>query len=228
MTVTSVADRLAYPDRPIGIFGGTFDPIHNAHLRVALDALEALQLSEIRFIPSHRPPHRAQPGADPQQRLAMLQRALVGQPGFIADARELRRSGPSYMFDTLTSLRHEQSRSALCLLLGVDAFHDFSSWHRWREITNIAHLVVLQRPGFEQALNHELQAWVAERRLHQADDLCRQPQGGVLCLPVTQLAISATQIRRRLAQRRSPRYLLPEAVHNYIHQHQLYGSTAAK
>jgi nicotinate-nucleotide adenylyltransferase len=126
----------------IGLLGGTFDPVHNAHLRIALDVLEQLQLAEMRFIPSRQPPHRAQPGASPEQRLAMLQRAVQGQPGFIVDERELRRSGPSYMVDTLCSLRADFSETPLCLLLGLDAFRELHTWYRWQTIPELAHILV--------------------------------------------------------------------------------------
>lgn len=209
--------------RPIGILGGTFDPIHDGHLRLALELLETLALQEIRFIPSRQPPHRTAPGAAPAQRLAMLERALTGQPGFILDDREMRRQGPSYMVDTLASLRAQFGDTRpLCLLLGEDAFAGLESWHRWREISELAHIVVASRPGHELNLSGELAAQTAIRRLEDTDQLGAQPAGGILFQPVTPLDISATAIRALIAQRRSPRYLLPEAVRTYLHEQGLY------
>lgn len=209
--------------RPIGILGGTFDPIHYGHLRPALELLERLALHEIRFIPSRQPPHRTAPGAAPAQRLAMLERAIADQKGFILDDREMRRQGPSYMVDTLASLRAQfgEERS-LCLLLGQDAFAGLESWHRWRDIIELAHIVVAARPGYELSLDGELAALTAARRLEDADRLGAQPAGGILFQPVTPLDISATAIRALLAQKRSPRYLLPEAVRTYLSEQGLY------
>jgi nicotinate-nucleotide adenylyltransferase len=214
---------LAGATQAIGIFGGTFDPIHHAHLRVALDVLECLPLAQVRFVPSHQPPHRGVPGAGSAQRLAMLEEALAGQPGFVIDDRELRRAGPSYMIDTLASLRAQYAQIPLALLLGWDAFCDFASWWRWQEIPQYAHLIVLARPGYEQRpLPEAIAELLRARALRDPNALCARPAGAILLQPVTQLAISATLIRTLLAQGRSPRYLVPEAVYNYIQEHRLY------
>jgi nicotinate-nucleotide adenylyltransferase len=211
------------PKQPIGLFGGTFDPVHNAHLRVALDVLEQLQLAEVRFIPSRQPPHRAMPGASARHRLMMLQHAIRNQPGFTIDERELRRGGPSYMADTLASLRTELPQTPLCLLLGLDAFRELTSWYHWQAIPELSHVLVMQRPGsdaddFTPALQH----WVETSRIDDATGLQQTIAGRVLFWPVTQLAISASSIRDRIAGGFSARYLLPETVCEYICQHQLY------
>jgi nicotinate-nucleotide adenylyltransferase len=213
--------------RIIGLLGGTFDPVHNAHLRIALDVLEQLPLDEIRFIPSRRPPHRGQPGATAEQRLAMLQRAIKGQPGFCIDERELQRPGPSYMVDTLHSLRTELPETPLCLILGQDAFRELHTWYRWRAVFELAHLLVLQRPGHPQHdLSPEFAQWIEPRRIDDVAGLHQNLAGCVLFWPVTQLALSATSIRERIAQGYSPRDLLPEAVYEYIYQQQLYRLSA--
>ena len=129
----------------IGVFGGTFDPIHFGHLRSALEIGESLRLKEIRFIPCRIPPHRDEPLADPLQRLAMVRAALAGQPEMIADDREIKRDGSSYMVDTLESLRNEFVNDPLCLILGMDAFMELPTWHRWQDLLTLAHLVVMHR-----------------------------------------------------------------------------------
>lgn len=209
--------------RALGVLGGTFDPIHYGHLRPALEVLQALDLTEIRFIPCRIPVHRAPPAVTAEQRLALVRLATAEQPGFVADDRELRREGRSYMYDTLASLRSELEEAApLCLLVGTDAFRELSTWHRWRELTDLAHLVVMQRPGPPQPLPPELERFVAPRRMDEAAALRRRPAGGVLFQTVTQLDIAATRVRALLASGQSPRYLLPEPVLAAIREQALY------
>ncbi|MDG4551139.1 MAG: nicotinate-nucleotide adenylyltransferase [Candidatus Contendobacter sp.] len=209
---------------PIGILGGTFDPIHYGHLRPALELLETLELAEVRFVPCRVPAHRAAPSVTAEQRLALARLATADQPGFVADDRELRREGPSYMVDTLASLREELGDAPLCLLLGADAFRELPSWRCWRELTRWAHLVVMRRPGATQLLPPLLAEFVAPRLLDDPLALRREPAGGILFQPVTQLDISATRIRALLARGQSPRYLLPEAVLAAIRDQALYRS----
>ncbi len=213
----------------IGVFGGTFDPVHFGHLRCALELLESLALVEMRLIPCRQPPHRPQPQATAEQRLAMLELATSGQPGFVVDRRELDRPGPSYMVDTLTSLREEFPRSPLCLIIGTDALLAFDRWHRWQEIGELAHLVVIYRPGWRGQedlgrAGRELQQWLSGRLVTDLAVLRSAPAGKVLFQSVTQLAISATDIRMRTKSGRSVRYLLPEAVREYIESSQIYRS----
>ncbi|MDP2325634.1 MAG: nicotinate (nicotinamide) nucleotide adenylyltransferase, partial [Gammaproteobacteria bacterium] len=141
--------------QPIGIFGGTFDPVHTGHLRTAHEFLAGLGLAEVRFIPSRLPPHRPPTVAPEALRLRMLEAALDGLPDFRVDDRELRRPGPSYMVDTLTSLRAEVGSQPLCLLLGLDAYLGIPAWHRFRELPELAHIVVARRPGFAGQIDGE-------------------------------------------------------------------------
>lgn len=211
--------------RPVGVFGGTFDPIHYGHLRPALELLEFLNLAEIRFIPCRVPVHRDTPSITAEQRLELVRLATVGQAGFVVDDRELRRPGPSYMVDTLTSLREEIGTAVpLCLILGSDAFRELATWRRWRELTDLAHLVVMQRPGTALVLPPELDAFVTPRLSDDPLALHERPAGSILLQPVTQLAISATQVRALLARGQSVRYLLPETVLDHIHDRALYRS----
>ena len=137
---------------PIGVLGGTFDPIHYGHLRPALELLEALALAEVRFIPCRLPAHRGAPAITPEQRLELVRLATADQPGFVADDRELRRPGRSYMVDTLASLRQDLGETPLCLILGGDAFAALHTWRRWEDLSKLAHFIVMQRPGAAQPL----------------------------------------------------------------------------
>jgi len=206
----------------IGIFGGTFDPIHFGHLRVALDVREALGLEQIRFVPLKLAAHRKQPATPPEVRLAMVQAAVAGQPGFAADDRELTRGGPSYTLDTLESLRQELGDESLCLLLGADAFDGFLSWHHPIGILRLAHLVIMRRPGANLPDEPRLRALIDEHQCTDPTRLSVAPGGRILFLPVTQLDISATDIRRRIVRGRSPRYLVPPGVEQIILDHGLY------
>jgi nicotinate-nucleotide adenylyltransferase len=208
----------------LGIYGGTFDPIHYGHLRTAVEVKAILGLAELRFLPCRQPPHRGVPGASAEQRLAMLAAALAdAEPGFALDNRELRRDGPSYMVDTLDSLREEFPGRPLCLILGMDAFCGLPSWHRWRDLFDLAHLAVMRRPeAAEPDWAGELAEVLAEKRVEQAGDLRGAAAGKVVFLEVTQLAISATEIRRLIREGKSPRYLLPDAVLKMIRSEGLY------
>ncbi|MDX1594383.1 MAG: nicotinate-nucleotide adenylyltransferase [Gammaproteobacteria bacterium] len=215
--------------RAIGLFGGTFDPVHNGHLRVALDALEGLGLAEVRLLPARRNPLRDAPGATAEQRRDLLAAAAAGEPGLRVDARELDRPGPSYTFDTLASLREEHGPDrALAWLVGGDAFRGLPGWHRWREFVDLAHLVVLQRPGYVDELAPDLAEFVAARRTDDVDALHARPAGRVFTWRVTQLEISSTDIRERVAAGRSIRYLVPDRVDEAIRRLGLYRATEAE
>ncbi len=210
---------------PVGVFGGTFDPVHFGHLRPALECLEQLSLQRLHLVPSAVPPHRETPYATAQQRLTMLQLAVKGQPGFVVDEREIRRSGPSFMVDTLASLREEVGETPLCLILGVDAFLGLPGWHQWQQLLELAHIVVAHRPGWSLQDLHmpqPLQQMVEGRWLTDASALRTQQAGGVLLQGVTQLDISATDIRARIVAGKSANFLLPAKVWQYIQSQDLY------
>lgn len=216
----------------IGLFGGTFDPVHYGHLRPALEIVAAMKLDEMRFIPAAQPPHRQAPVASASQRREMLELALADQPGFVLDDRELKRAGPSYMIDTLISLRAELGAACpLCLVLGLDAFTGLSSWHRWQELLDHAHIVIAKRPLTEQQMPDQqadaadsLQALLTERLTENPGQLKTHPAGRLYQVEVTQLAISATRIRADCASGKSCRYLMPEPVYEYIQRNGLYQS----
>jgi nicotinate-nucleotide adenylyltransferase len=212
----------------IGIYGGTFDPVHFGHLRAALEVYQGLKLREMRLIPCHLPPHREPPVADARARLTML-RAAVGDDteGFVVDNREMRREGVSYMVDTLASLRTEWGDEPMCLVLGADAFLQLHHWHRWEEILLLTHLIVTHRPGWTLAadvpdLDPTLARLWREARVDDAAELAAAPAGRILQFTITQLDISATCIRAMVARGESPRFLLPEKVWNLIRMQGLY------
>lgn len=199
-------------ERPLAIFGGTFDPVHNGHLRAAWEAAAALD-ADIRLVPAKVPPHRPQPVADATQRAAMLRAALAGQDRLQLDLRELDRAGPSYTFDTLASLRGEIGvQRPLVLVIGADAFAGLSSWHRWRELFGLAHMCVLTRPAQIPDMPQVLADEVAPRLVDGVDALRAEPAGRVLNMIVTALGISATRIRDLLAAGAEPRWLVPDAL----------------
>ena len=213
----------------IGILGGTFDPVHLGHLRTAVELREALGLEEVRLLPCGTPPHREPPVASGADRLAMLEAAIAGEPGLAVDTRELERPGPSYMVDTLASFRAELGPGRpLCLLLGTDALAGLERWHRWRRIPELAHLVVARRPGADLPAAGAVGELLAARRVDNTAALREAPAGRILVRDVTLLDISATRIRALLAQGRSVRYLVPEAVLELIHARGLYGGGAAR
>lgn len=207
----------------IGLFGGTFDPVHFGHLRAASEAKEKLGLDDFRLLPVGEPAHRNQTHASAEHRLAMLRLAVADHPDICVDSREVRRSGVSYMVDTLAEVRKETGAdTAILLILGQDAAHSLSSWHRWQELFEYAHLVVMTRPDSPGAFPSLLESFVANRRCQAIPDLWQSPAGLLLDLEVTQLAISSTAIRQRVALKRSPRFLLPDRILGYIGFHQLY------
>ena len=212
----------------IGILGGTFDPVHFGHLRPALDIQQVLCLDEVRLIPCHIPPHRPPPAAEALQRVAMLEAAIHNYPEFSVDRRELERDGPSWTFDTLTSLRAELGAKSLCLLIGMDAFHGLPTWHRWRELIDLCHMIVMTRPGSEFHAEGELLDFVNLHRVMDTVELEHHTAGRVLFQEVTQLEISGTRIRALLAQGESAAFLVPEAVLEIIRHEGLYqaGSNA--
>ena len=211
---------------PIGILGGTFDPIHFAHLRLAEELTDALGLSQVRFVPASIPPHRATPRVAAAHRLQMTRLACAGNARFVVDDRECRRSGPSYTVDTLLELRTELgAQGVLCLLMGVDAFQGLTTWSRWERLFELAHIVVAHRPGFGVELSSmpEPLAHQFETRSAAAASQLQESAAGLIWLqPVTPLDISATAIRAAIRDQRSPRYLIPDSVLDYIHRSSLY------
>ena len=201
---------------PIGIFGGTFDPIHYGHLRTALELFEGLSLAEVRFIPCSQQPLREQPIATRDVRLRMAKMAVESDARFSVDAREIEREGVSYSVDTLTGLRAEHQDRSLCLLLGMDAFLSLPSWRRWEELIGLAHIVVAHRPGWQAPTEGVLGKLVRGHATEVPQDLSTSRSGRILITPVTQLEISATSLRKLIREGFDPKYLVPKGVGTII------------
>ena len=204
----------------IGIRGGTFDPIHIAHLRATLEVAEALSLQQVHLIPGSIPPHRPQTLATADQRLEMVKLATQSNDLFVPDDRELKREGASFTVDTLRSFREEfGDTQPICLIIGMDAFLSFTTWYEWETIITLAHLVVTSRPDYTA---QPLQTWAQALQTENTLDLHAQPAGKLFFIETTALSVSATDIRHQQAEGRSIRYLVPDAVYDYIQQQHLY------
>ncbi len=205
----------------IGIFGGTFDPVHYGHIKPALSIKKTLNLSQLRFIPNRIPPHRADPWLSVDQRLQLLKTALSDYPGVMIDERELNREGASYMVDTLASLKKEFPDESLCLIIGMDAFFGITSWFNWQSLFDLCHLVVIDRPGFDRAsikkqFDAADYAFLEERMTSDADTLTTQEKGRILLQSVPQLDISSTRIRDNLSDEELIAQWMPEPAYQKL------------
>ena len=206
----------------IGILGGTFDPVHNGHLRLAVEALEFFRLAEVRLVPLYAPPHRDAPVAPAAMRLHMLKAAVAAEPRLAVDGRELQRGGISYTVDTLQSLREELDDTPIGLILGMDAFSQLASWREWRQLPDLAHLLIARRPGARLPEDPVVSNLLQALQVIKPRDLHDRPNGGIHIFDLPALDISSTRIRAMIQHGCSPRYLLPDAVLDIIGNHQLY------
>lgn len=206
----------------IGILGGTFDPVHYGHLLPAQETMQKLALAQMRLMPNHIPPHRPQPIASAQQRLIMLQLAVSSMPGFTVDDRELRHHRPSYTIDTLIQMRLELAETPLCFLIGMDSLLSLPHWHRWRELTDYAHLIVSVRPGWTAPRQGELADFILQHQIDDPADLHRHIQGGLYWMQNTPVDLSATQLRADLAAGRAVAGRIPAATADYLQQQRIY------
>jgi nicotinate-nucleotide adenylyltransferase len=218
---------------PIGILGGTFDPIHYGHLRLAQEVADKLRLAEVRFLPSGTPPHRSSPGAPAADRLAMVQLAVTGNSLLTVDPRETLRAGPGYTVDTLMAIRAETGPAqSLVLMLGADAFLELATWSRWHQLFELAHVAVAYRPGFpvdtwQSRMPQPLAAEYNKRLMRQPLGIHTAPAGGIVVVPIAALDISATLIRDSMRAGANPRYLLPEQIIKYIQDNDLYNDNSS-
>ncbi|MEJ2759990.1 MAG: nicotinate-nucleotide adenylyltransferase [Gammaproteobacteria bacterium] len=210
-------------EKPIGILGGTFDPVHHGHLRLALECLEAAALTEVALVPLHTPPHRRPPVASPEQRREMLRLAVEEVRGLALEDCELQRGGVSYTVDTLAELRARYGGRPLCLIMGRDAFARLDTWHQWPLLLQHAHIIVAQRPGNQAGIeNPEIAAVHAQAAVRDHRELRTSPSGRILDISIPMLDISATRLRQLRADGRSIRFLLPPAVLAFIEANHLY------
>ena len=209
-------------NEPLALFGGTFDPVHYGHLRCADEARRKLKLNELFLLPSGTPPHRDAPRATARQRLEMLCLGSAEFPRLAIDDREVRRDGPSYMVDTLHEIREEFPYRSLILLIGQDAANLLHQWHCWENLFELAHLVVLTRPGEKAEYRHDINKQIQQRSCTDLQTLHCSSAGEVLHLEVTPIDISATTIKSIIRLGRSPGAMLPTAVMHYINQNRLY------
>ena len=209
--------------RLVGVLGGTFDPVHIGHIRLAVELNERLGFDHTRLIPNGIPNHREKAEASDELRLAMLQ-AASDIPALKVDDREIRRAGVSYMVDTLSSLRSDFPADAFCLIVGLDAYFGLPKWHRWQEIFELAHVIVATRPNAELHGDDVLENAVANRIVDSAAGLAGVSNGKVLFIDIPQLEISSTDIRRRRREGLNVSYLVPAGTLNIIESHNLYAN----
>ena len=217
-----MTSRVMAGDGPLALLGGTFDPVHYGHLRCADQARRKLSLEYLYLLPAGRPPHRREPQASVAQRLDMLALAREEFPCLLIDDRETRRAGPSYMVDTLQELRNAYQDRPLLLLIGQDAANQLHSWHDWRRLFDLAHIVILTRPAAHIAYEPELAEQVSLRTADEAGDLFTSRAGRILQLDVEPVDVSATAIKRCIRSGNAPREMLPEKVLSYIIANRLY------
>ena len=215
---------LQHPHSLHAFFGGTFDPIHYGHLRPVEALAQEVGLDQVTLLPNHVPPHRPQPEANAQQRLAMVELAIAGNPLFTLDDRELHRTTPSYTVETFETIRKERGAALpLAFIIGQDSLLTLHKWHRWQDLLHVCHLLVLARPGYHQQMDTpELQRWLEQHRITDATLLSRQPHGFIYLADTPLLEISATEIRQRRHQGISCDDLLPRPVQRYIELQGLY------
>lgn len=213
---------------PIGILGGTFDPVHHGHLRLAMELASELRLAQVRLIPNGRPPHREQPGATPGQRAKWIRVATAEEPLLALDDRELLRDGASYTVDTLASLHADFPDNPLCLIMGRDVFAKLPSWHEWRRLFDYAHIVLIERPGLSATLAPEAAAELSARAATDIADLHNSTSGVIYSYAPPPLAISASRIRDLIANGHSPRYLLPATILDDIMDSKIYHSSSGE
>lgn len=203
--------------------GGTFDPIHHGHLRSAVDILDYFQFKTLRLIPCYQPVHKGEPSVSAEQRLKMVELGIQLDARLSVDAREILREGPSYSIDTLIQFREELgAEEPLIMVVGMDSFLSLPTWARWQELLNVAHILVISRPGWEPNLISTLESFYEKHRAKSAAELQCAPAGKIWMQSFTSLAISSSQVRNLCRQNASIAYLVPETIQRFIEAHSLY------
>jgi nicotinate-nucleotide adenylyltransferase len=212
----------------VGIFGGTFDPIHYGHLRVAEEIVETVGLQKMYFVPAGMPRLRHSPVASSQHRVEIVRLAIQKNPDFVLDKREIYRDGVSYSIDTVREFKQEFGEEVrLCFILGADAFIKLPEWNNWKELFNLCHFIVSSRPGYsltliKELLSKELREECSQRWVSNTESLKKDTSGLIFIASTTMLDISATSIRAHIAAGRSVRHLVPSVTVNYISENKLY------
>jgi len=212
----------------VGIFGGTFDPIHYGHLRVAEEIVETVGLQKMYFVPAGMPRLRHSPVASSQHRVEIVRLAIQKNPDFVLDEREIYRDGVSYSIDTVREFKQEFGEEVrLCFILGADAFIKLPEWNNWKELFNLCHFIVSTRPGYsltliKELLSKELREECSQRWVSNTESLRKDTSGLIFIASTTMLDISATSIRAHIADGRSVRHLVPSVTVNYISENKLY------
>lgn len=209
--------------RPIGILGGTFDPVHNGHIRMAIECYEKLELEEVRLIPLHTPPHRLEPAATPEQRYKMLEMATKKLDGLIVDDCELIKGGISYTIETIHMMRKKFNGTSLCLLMGADAFNSMHTWYQWKDLLTFVHIVIAERPGNATNPDYpDLKNLLVKHQTGIISNLYDLPFGKIFEITMPLLDISSTQIRNIFLTKKNPAMLLPENIIEYIEANHIY------
>ena len=211
------------------LFGGTFDPIHYGHLRPALALAKEVGLTKINLLPNRIPPHKPQPEANTEQRLAMLQLAIADYSLFSVDTRELEpklTNQPSFTIDTLKLWRQQNgTQQSLAFIMGQDSLLGLPTWKEWQKLLNYCHLLICKRPGYAQtSCDSKLQQWIYQHQTQNSQTLHQCPNGYIYFANTPLEAISATEIRQNIDDPQSCKKLLPPKVWQYIHEHRLYNS----
>ncbi len=206
----------------IGIYGGSFDPIHNGHCRLIIELLEKMPFSEIKILPCLTPALKPETKVPADHRLNMLGLALLGINRVNIDERELKRAKVSYTYDSLQEIRNELGDKPLALIMGIDAFSDFDQWHRWQELLPLAHIIIVSRPHYELPQKTVLAELLKKHLVDDQNELCKTPGGKIFICPIPLLSISATDIRRKCEDNLSIKYLVPDSVLEYIINEELY------
>lgn len=212
--------------KTIGVFCGTFDPIHLGHLRAATEVLELLELNEVRLIPCRHPLYRTNPIATPQQRFDMLSLATQNT-SLISDSREIEREGPSYCIDTLMSLRREFPAASLCTIVGTDTFLSMPYWYQWEKLIQLTNIVIIYHSNWISPETGVMAELLKSYALTDDEKLHQFTRGKITTQFITTLDIQASRIRSLIQSKRSPQFLIPEKVFKYIQVHQLYGYNSA-
>lgn len=214
--------KVEHDQNPRIVLGGTFDPVHFGHLRMAQEMLNKFPSADVFLMPSAYPPHRTEPAASPEQRIEMLRLVLDNIPNLHVDTRELERETPSYSVISLGEIRKEIGDKSLIFIMGTDAFAKLEQWHRWQELLNLTNILVIGRPSCELPKKGTVAEVYTQCSVSSALELANHQYGKIAYYQMPQLDISSTFIRKQIKNGKSPRFLMPSVIIEYIQAHSLY------